>query len=113
MLDRSHRLTKTKDIERVVKTGRSFGLPALGVKALPNALSVSRVAVVAPLSAHKRAVKRNRAKRLVREALRLNLDRLKPGVDIVVLCRTGSIDCTYGEIEQALGFALRKLGLVR
>lgn len=113
MLPKENRLTKSKDVERAVKAGRSFGTPLLGVRALATGSAASRFAVVAGLAAHKRATRRNRAKRLVREALRLNLPRIRPGYDAVVIIRAGGIDKTYPEIENALGFAFQKLGLVR
>lgn len=113
MLPGPNRLTKSKDIERVVKTGRSFATPILSIKAAPGGDAATRVAVVAGLSAHKRATRRNRAKRLVREALRKNLGLVRPGFDIVISCRSGAIDKEYSEIADALSFALGRLGLLR
>ena len=113
MLSKQNRLTKTREIERVMKMGRSFGTPLLGVKALASENPTTRIAVVAGLSASKRAVLRNRAKRLIREALRKNLRAVVSGADVVVTARAAIVGKTYEEVEDSLGFALRKLGLLR
>ena len=53
------------------------------------------------------AVVRNRIKRLLREVIRLHLDQLEPGWDVVFLARKGIIGVTYWTAEQAI------LGLLR
>lgn len=53
------------------------------------------------------AVVRNRIKRLLREVIRLHLDQVEPGWDVVFLARKGIIGATYWTAEQAI------LGLLR
>lgn len=53
------------------------------------------------------AVVRNRVKRLLREVVRLHLDQIEPGWDVVFLARRGIIGATYWTAEQAI------LGLLR
>lgn len=113
MLSTPNRLVKSRDIERVVKTGRSFGTPVLGVKAAPVANAATRVAVVTGRSVDKRATRRNRVKRLVREVLRKNMHQIRPGFDIVIYCRSGAVGKEYQGIADALAFALGRLGLLR
>jgi ribonuclease P protein component len=52
------------------------------------------------------AVVRNRIRRLIREAFRRNRDALPPGMDIIVVARRASVDCTAA----AIAFDLADLG---
>lgn len=56
--------------------------------ATPNELGHPRLGLIVSKKNVRRAVDRNRFKRLVRESVRLQQDRL-PAVDIVVLARRG------------------------
>ena len=49
-----------------------------------------------------KAVQRNRAKRLVREAFRRNKGTLPPSTDVVIIARTALPTATYEEVERAL-----------
>lgn len=53
------------------------------------------------------AVVRNRVKRLLREVVRLHLDQVEPGWDVVFLARRSIIGAAYWTAEQAI------LGLLR
>jgi len=48
------------------------------------------------------AVVRNRIRRLIREAFRRNRDALPKGLDIVVVAKRASVDCTAAEIAGGL-----------
>jgi ribonuclease P protein component len=57
------------------------------------------------------AVARNRAKRLLREALRLEGRDLPDGLDLVVVARPSVADVTYGEVAGDLRDVLNAAGL--
>ena len=59
------------------------------------------------------AVVRNRAKRLMREAMRRNIDKILPGYDIVFIARSSLKDRTYWEAEKGCLSALMAGGLIR
>lgn len=66
------------------------------------------------------AVRRNRIKRLLREAFRTGLIRVPDGTDVVVICRSGLPHLSLRDVDQAfmqaqgrLRKALDKLGLGR
>ncbi len=71
----------------------------------------SRFAFVVPVSVDKRAVGRNRLKRLVRESVRLALPSLSPGWDGVFMVRKGLGD-EFGAVDGKAKEILRKAGLL-
>lgn len=82
-------LKHSTEFERVYAARRSAQDATLKAMVAPNGLEHSRLG----LSVGKRygnAVRRNRFKRLVREAFRTNREQLPSGFDIVVIPRTRS-----------------------
>ena len=112
MLPQEHRLKKTKEIERVWKSGRSFFGPLVQIKAAPNRLQVTRFAVVVGTKAEKRAVKRNLWKRRTREILRAVIGTIKPGFDVIVSAKKGSTDASFETVEYNLLGVLRAAKLI-
>jgi ribonuclease P protein component len=112
MLPKTNRLTKTKEIERVWKTGRSFFTPGLQVKIVKNGLAVSRFAVVAGTKADKRAVVRNLWRRRVREVLYAKLAEIAVGYDVVVFAKKEGITASFAAIGESLVLAFGKAGLM-
>jgi len=106
-----NRLKKKLEVQRAVKTGKSVFDPVCGIKFLKNNLDESRFAVVVGLKVHKGAVRRNRVKRQYREIVRLHLDSVKPGFDIVLLTSAKALELTYSQKEERLLAVFRKAGL--
>lgn len=71
------------------------------ILAIPNKDEQSRLGLVIAKKHIKRAVDRNRVKRLIRESFRLNKATL-PSVDIVVLARKGMGELDNKELQQLL-----------
>jgi ribonuclease P protein component len=83
-------LCGSNDFQRVYRTGKRYEGHLLTVFVLPNSLTQHRLGITASRKALGRAVDRNRAKRLLREAFRLTkprLDRLKRRYDWVLNAR--------------------------
>lgn len=83
-------LRGSNDFQRVYRTGKRFEGHLLTVFVLPNSLTQHRLGITASRKALGRAVDRNRAKRLLREAFRLakpRLDRLRKTYDWVLNAR--------------------------
>ena len=56
---------------------------------------------------------RNRVRRRLREIYRLNSDKLRPGVDIVIVARSRCIEAEYAKMERAFLRACAELGILR
>jgi ribonuclease P protein component len=108
---RRFRLTRSTDIKRVRSVGKSYAHPLVVLVAAPSTEAGTRVAV----SAGKRvggAVQRNRAKRLIREAIRLLYADLQPGWDIMLIARAPVIAVSMNAVYQALSVLVRRAGLL-
>jgi ribonuclease P protein component len=85
-LSKQGSLRKNKNFQAVYKTGKSFANKMMVLYVLPKSNDDRRIG----FAAGKRlgnAVVRNRMKRLLREAYRLNQARLISGVDLVLVSR--------------------------
>ncbi|MEO2083745.1 MAG: ribonuclease P protein component [Desulfurobacteriaceae bacterium] len=106
------RLTKAKDFERVFKEGESLGGSAVAFYFVKNELSYPRAGFIASKKLSKRAVDRNRAKRLMREVFRLNKHRLKP-YDLVFIARKGILQKKYSDVESDFLKLAKKAGILK
>jgi ribonuclease P protein component len=112
MLPDPNRLRKTKEIERVFKEGRGLKEGSLLLKVAPNSLKLSRFAFVAGQKASKKAIERNKAKRILREIIRSRLAEIKSGFDVVITALQGSADKNFEELERTTIKLLKKTGLL-
>jgi len=117
MLKKLNRLTKTKDIQTVMKTGRPFYAPLLMLKIKANDLDLRRVTVVVSTKVSKKATARNLVKRRIREAILSVLTGLKNGWDGVILASPRIINpqgktFSYNDIKANLIMVFKKSGLL-
>lgn len=82
MFGKKHRLQKTKDVQFVFARGRAFFSPFFLAK-YKKVAGEKKFTVVVSTKVHKRAVVRNRIKRLVRETLKLNMGNLPEGFYVI------------------------------
>ena len=83
-----------------------------GASGAPDGPSASRLGVVASKRTFPRAVDRNRARRRLREAFRLNRGRLAGPSDFVLLARRRILGATSPELERDLRALFRRAGLL-
>ncbi len=87
MLSKKNRLAKDLDIKKVFARGRSFLNSGISLRFLPKAgEGEARFAVVVSTKVSKKATKRNRLKRLIREELKSRL-RTFPCGDYIISVR--------------------------
>lgn len=74
-----------------------------------------KIAVVVGKKVHKTAVRRNRAKRQMREAIRLLLKdgRVSEGYMIAVMAKPAILEKTYLEIREDIVRVLRRAGVLK
>ena len=106
-MNRRFRLTRSSDFQRVREHGRSYAHPLLVLAALPNQEENSRFGVVAGRAIGK-AVRRNRAKRLLRSALYPYLPSIQSGWDVVLIARRPLVEAGFLQIQSALVALLRR-----
>jgi len=109
---RQYRLRDKDRFQQVRRQGRSYKHPLIVMVILPNDLPHSRFG----FTASKRignAVKRNRVRRLMREAVRLQWDDIAPGWDVVCIARRPIATATFHEVQAACQTLLAKAGLLK
>lgn len=116
MLSTSNRLTASKDIMKVLRTGQRTGAGPFVVYALRNqsgAIDMTRMTVVISKKVDKRAVVRNRCRRRVREAFRPLLPQLEPGFDILIYIKQDMGNVPFEIVTSDVTQGCRKLGLLK
>ena len=105
-------LKKNSDFHRLYARGKSAVTPYLALYVRKNHLGVSRCGYTVSTKLGG-AVVRNRVRRRLREIVRLNAPRMRPGYDVVVVARSRAVGCEYRRLEAAYLTACRKLGLMK
>lgn len=110
-MQRKYRLTRSTDFKRVRRTGKSFAHPFVVLVVQASEAPRVRVGVTAGRSVGG-AVQRNRAKRLLREAIRPLLPDLLLGWDLVLIARPALPAESLPDIRQALTSLLRRAEII-
>ena len=96
---KKERLRKRKEFQHVFDNGERYGNNQLKIYAMSNGNSVSRLGLVVGRK-FGNSPRRNRFKRILREAYRLNKSLLESGADIVVIPRPGLTELTLKVVEE-------------
>jgi ribonuclease P protein component len=109
MLQKEHRLTDKRDFQKVFHHGQSFANRYLVLYYMKNRTN-DRFRIGFSVSKKVgKAVTRNRVKRLLREAFRLDKDRIKEAYDMVVIARPSAAELDFKEIQQNVQHLLRNM----
>jgi ribonuclease P protein component len=108
---RSFRLTRSTDFKRVRRLGKSYAHPLVVLYMLKSDGPGTRVGVTAGVSIGN-AVKRNRAKRLMRAAMNELLPNTLPGFDLILIARSPLPSADLQQTRAALTSVLGRAGLL-
>jgi len=103
------RVRTKPEIDRIFRSGARYSCKGMRMHVARNSLGNSR-AVFVPVRSFEGAVQRNRAKRLAREAWRLDLIRIKPGYDIAFVLFPD--EAGLPEFRSRMIFLFRKAGIL-
>ena len=111
-MQRKFRLTRSEDFKRVRRSGKSYAHPLVVLivqtydqRSTPLSGNGDQPHVRIGVAAGRTvgtAVSRNRAKRLLREAIRPLIPNLALGFDLILIARPGLVSATLEETRQAL-----------
>lgn len=110
-MQRKFRLTRSTDFKRVRRTGKSYAHPFVVLVVQTSEAQKVRVGVTAGRSVGG-AVQRNRAKRLLREAMRPLLPDLLPGWDLILIARPALPSKSLQEIRRVLTSLLHRAQII-
>lgn len=107
MLPKIFRLT-TAEIRHVLQNGTKRANGPVKIQYLKAAGLHAKAAIIVPKSLDKRAVVRNRVKRVYRQALRHQLSALS-SIHLVVTVYRGDMHITVSDADMLMGNFLKKL----
>lgn len=104
-------LNKNKDFNRIYSRGTSYVYPTIVVYVCRNREKSVRVGITTSKKIGN-AVKRNRARRVIREAIRKTFFKIKPGFDVVMVARKRTVSQKSYEILDVLTKILEKANVL-
>ncbi len=109
-MKRRFRLTSSIDFKRVRRQGKSIAHPLVVLISLENGLDQVRIGVSAGRAVGN-AIKRNRAKRLIRSAIRPLLPELPKGYDLVFVARKPILAKKSPQVQTVIESCLQRAKL--
>ncbi len=108
---RRFRLTRSSDFQRVRRSGKSYAHPLIVLFVLASDAPGVRVGLAAGRTVGN-AVRRNRAKHLLRAAMQELLPKILPGNDLLLIARQPLASASLTLTQEALFTLLRRARLI-
>lgn len=105
------RLKRASEYQAVFKTGKKLTSPYFSIINKDNQLSDSRLGIIVSKKSVRKAVDRNRIKRIIRESFRLNYQFL-PKLDIVIVSYSAIMTINKHQLHTQLDKQWLKLATV-
>jgi len=112
MLAQINRIKKKKDFETIFGNSKSLKNNLFIFKIAKNDLGLNRFGFVVSQKISKRAVVRNKVRRRLSEAVKVEMANIKSGTDLVIIALSGIEKKEFVEIKESLNNALAKSGLI-
>ncbi|MDO8503737.1 MAG: ribonuclease P protein component [bacterium] len=113
MFPRENRLTEKSDFAKVLKEGRIFGGVLLSLAVYKGEGSFPKIGFIVSNKISKKAVERNRLKRLIRQGIRLHLSDIKDGMYLVFLAKKTAAGAASEEIIRESQALLKRSGVFK
>jgi ribonuclease P protein component len=110
--DKEARLTRAADFRQVFKLAKKFKAEGINLFAYHGKLDTSRLGISVPKKYVRRAVDRNKIKRIIRENFRLRNKELPLRLDMVFVVYTAILKQKNHEIRRQLDILWEKLIVV-
>ena len=111
MLSREYKLKKDNDFKKAFEKGKFYRNDFIKIRFLKNNLGTTRFGIVISSKISKKAVSRNRVRRRLEEIIRIRLDQIRSGFDIVVLFEPEVIGKNYKQVEEVFVNLIEKAKL--
>ena len=112
MLSKKYKLTDSADFKKVQNDGNVYQSKNFGIAYLKREdTNVSRFAFIISNKIAKEAVDRNRFKRTMSDAVRLNTIHLLPSFDVVFLAKTSIVNTPASELMKEVEKGLKESGI--
>ncbi|MBN2286488.1 MAG: ribonuclease P protein component [Tissierellales bacterium] len=109
-MEKENRITNNSDYKSVYSKGKSFSDYNLVLFVKRRTDENTRFGVTTAKKI-KKAVERNRYRRRMKEIIRKNLHDVKPGYDLVLMCRLNGKDSDFSALEKSYLRLLKKSNL--
>jgi ribonuclease P protein component len=113
MLVKQNRIRLNKDFDHIFKVGQSFYGKFFGIKASPSVFLETRLGVMVSTKVSKIAPKRNKLKRQVKSIIKLELDKFKSPVDLVVITLPSALGVQFEDLKKDLLGLLKRLRIYK
>ena len=104
-------LRRKEDFDRIYKKGRSVGDRYVVIFSLENHLGYNRIAYLASKKVGN-SVRRNRARRLMRESMRATDTQIRQGFDLIIIARNTINGKKCADVKKSMEAALRRLKVI-
>ncbi|MDD3607792.1 MAG: ribonuclease P protein component [Candidatus Moranbacteria bacterium] len=114
MIPSKNRLKEKKEIERIFLQGKTVSEKFLAAKIANNKLGYSRFVFSVGLGFSKKAVERNKLKRILKNLLLENLEKIKTDLDVIFFIRKNEkVNLSAKSIRPIFEDLLRKNNLLK
>ena len=111
-MQRRFRLSRSEDFKRVRRTGKSYAHPLVVLVVQASDIKENTRVGIAAGKTTGNAVSRNRAKRLLREAMRNLMPSIASGWDLILIARPALVTATLADTRSALTTLLKRAQLL-
>lgn len=106
-------IKKDSDFRKVYQRGKSLADRNLVIYTMKNKSDKSRIGISISKKVGK-AHERNRIRRCIKEAYRINIDdKVLGGYDLVFIARINAADKDYRELEKSLKYICKKANIIK